>query len=81
MSDIRQKQKKCRTCKALTLHVATLKKMDMGCGFVAGNLFLCVITVGLWLPIFIFILGVGMFGNSLAPFGAKYRCQVCGRVN
>jgi len=81
MSNIKQKRKRCRTCKEKTLHVATIKKLDMGCGFIVGNLFLCLITVGIWVPIFIFILGLGMLNNSLAPMNAKYLCQKCGSRN
>jgi hypothetical protein len=81
VSEVKQKRKYCRECKRKTLHVATFEKQNLGCGFVVGNLFLCVITLGLWLPIFILMLGLGTFSNALAPFGAKYHCQVCGRVN
>lgn len=77
----KQKRKKCRECGRKTLHVAHIRHTDMGCGFVVGNLFLSVITLGLWLPIFVLIFGLGVFGNALAPLSAKYHCQVCGRRN
>ena len=80
-TEIKQKQKWCATCGLKTLHVATIKTQDMGCGFIVGNLFLCLITFGLWVPIFILVLGMGMFGNSLSPLGANYLCQGCGRRN
>jgi hypothetical protein len=79
MNESKQKQAYCKQCGRKTLHVAIIKKQDLGCGFIAGNIFLTIITLGLWLPIFILILGLVVFGNSLAPFGAKYHCQVCGR--
>jgi len=81
MTQIKQKRKRCRDCKRKTLHVATIERQNLGCGFIAGNLFLCLITLGLWLPIFLLVWGLGMLGNSMAPLGAKYHCQVCGRVN
>ena len=81
MAEIKQAQRMCRACGRKTLHVATIKKQDMGCGFVVGNLFLCVITLGIWIPFFVLIMGLGIFGNSLAGFGGKYLCQVCGRKN
>lgn len=81
LTDIKQKRKYCRECRKKTLHVATIKKQDLGCGFIVGNLFLCVITLGLWIPIFLLVLGLGLFGNSLAPLGAKFHCQICGRKN
>jgi len=80
-TETKQKRKYCKDCKKSTLHMATIKKQDMGCGFVVGNLFLCVITLGLWIPIFVLVFGVGIFSNSLAPMGAKYLCQACGRRN
>jgi len=80
-TEIKQKQKWCKACQRKTLHVATIKTQDMGCGFIFGNLFLCLITFGLWIPIFILIFGMGIFGNSLSPLGAKYLCQVSGRRN
>ena len=80
-TEIKQKQKWCDACQRKTLHVATVKRPDLGCGFMAANLFLCVITVGLWIPVFLIVLGLGLFGDAFAPLGAKYLCQVCGRRN
>ena len=80
-TEIKQKQKWCPTCGRKTLHVATVQTIDMGCGFWVINLLVCVVTLGLWLPVLIFVVGLGAFGNSLAPLGAKYLCQVCGRRN
>ena len=81
LTDTKQNQRDCKSCKRSTLHVATIQKQDLGCGFVLGNLILCVFTLGLWIPIFILILGMGIFGNSLAPLVAQYHCQVCGVKN
>ena len=80
-SQIKQKQKYCRGCRAYTLHVATVNTQDLGCGFLFANLILTICTAGLWLPIGLLVFGLGLFGNSVAPFGAKYRCQRCGRKN
>ena len=80
-TEIKQKQKWCPTCGRKTLHVATVKTQDMGCGFIFINLLLCLVTFGLWIPIFILIIGMGSFGNSISPWGAKYLCQGCGRRN
>ena len=80
-TEIKQCQRYCRSCERKTLHVATVKTIDMGCGFWALNLLACVVTFGLWLPVFVLILGVGACGNSFAPLGAKYLCQICGRKN
>lgn len=79
MSYTKQAQKFCRACKRKTLHIASVKQESMGCGFVLGNLILCVITFGLWIPIFMLALGLGMFSNSAAPLSAKFYCHDCGR--
>lgn len=81
MNETKQTHRYCSGCKRKTLHMATVKKQDLGCGFIGGNLFLCVITLGLWIPVFILILGLGVFGNSVSPLGAKFHCQTCGRQN
>lgn len=80
-TEAKQKRKKCRDCGKKTLHVALVKKTDMGCGFIVGNIFLSVITLGLWIPIFLLVFGLGTFANALAPWAAKYHCQICGRKN
>lgn len=77
----KQKRKKCRECGRKTLHVAHVRHTNMGAGFIAGNLILCLITLGIWLPIFALLLGLGILNNSLAPLAAKYHCQICGRRN
>ena len=78
-TELRQKQRWCKTCGRKTLHVATIKKQDLGCGFFAGHLFLSVVTFGIWIPIALLSLGLGIFGNSVSR--ARYLCQVCGRKN
>lgn len=78
---MKQKQKWCKGCRANRLHVASVNKQDMGCGFVCANLLLSVITLGLWLPVFILILSLGLFGNSISSLAPKYHCQMCGRKN
>ena len=75
----KQKQAWCKSCQRKTLHVATIQTQDMGCGFIAGNLFLCIVTVGLWVPIFLVIYGLGICANAMPK--TKYLCQVCGRQN
>ena len=77
----RFKVKRCRRCKARTKHERDIeKKLDMGCGFMLGNFVLCVITLGLWLPFFLLLLGLGMINNGLAPMNVRYRCVQCGRA-
>ena len=78
-TEVKQKQRYCKNCRAKTLHVATIKRPDLGCGFHMANLFLSVITFGLWIPIWIFATGLGMTGQVIAT--APYLCQRCGRKN
>lgn len=80
-TETKQKQKHCKTCNRKTLHVATITTHDVGCGFIAGNLLLCVVTLGIWFPFAVLLFGLCVFGNSIGPLGAKYLCQVCGRRN
>ena len=79
MIETKQKQKYCKDYGRKTLHVSMVKKMDMGCGFIFANLILCVVTLGIWIPIFLLVVGLGTFSNAFSF--AKYRCQGCGRVN
>lgn len=78
---LKQASKFCRRCQRDTLHIAQAKKQEMGCGFIVGNLFLCFITLGLWIPVFMLLLGLGVFGNAVSPLAAKYHCQACGTQN
>lgn len=55
----------CKDCGKKTLHAAKVEKQRLGCGFwgcafVAGNLFLCLITCGLWIPFLWLIPEVGL---------------------
>jgi len=81
MNSIKQKRKYCKECQKKTLHIATIKKQDLGCGFIVGNLFLCIITLGLWIPFFMLALGAGSLSNELTPLNARYHCQICGCKN
>ena len=64
-----QTQKHCTVCQRPTLHAKT--EQPLGCGF---QLLLTVLTLGLWLPLALLMIG----GKSIANATAGYRCQVCG---
>lgn len=67
-----QSQRYCPTCDRKTLHVKGRK--PLGC---FANVFMCVITLGLWVPIAVLSVGLGNLTNQLEP----HRCQACGKIN
>jgi hypothetical protein len=77
--EIKKKQRYCGECDRNTLHQATIEKANIGCAGIAVHLVLCVVTCGLWLPVFLTILYLGDFRKTLVSLLPKYHCQVCGR--
>ena len=78
-TEVKQSHRYCRTCGRKTLHVSMVKKIDTGCGFQFMNLILSVVTFGLWIPIWILLIGLSAFSGVVAT--APYLCQSCGRKN
>jgi hypothetical protein len=71
-----QKQAYCKGCKLKTLHMKLFTKRETS---LALHLFLCFITAGIWVPIFILILVLGSICNTLGGLGARWHCQKCGK--
>ena len=74
----KQAQKLCKNCGHRTLHVAIVKQESQGCSGVLVHLILCVVTLGIWIPIWLLVSGLGMINNAASPMGATWRCQQCG---
>ena len=69
---IYKKSKRCRRCKQNTAHTKIVTSTAH-----VGNLFLCVISCGLWLVVYGLVLCLAPF----ARFAAPWRCDVCGKKN
>jgi hypothetical protein len=63
---VHQASKWCGGCRRRTLHVKHTFGVGMG-------LLLTVLTAGLFIPVWIVII-------ALEGFGAKWRCQACGKA-
>lgn len=70
---LQQKSKYCRRCKSKTLHVKSQPK-KVGCG---AHVLLTLVTCGLWVPIAVLLMGLGIWADLFAP----YHCQACGKRN
>jgi uncharacterized protein (DUF983 family) len=70
---VTRKKQKCRTCKQRTMHARVTKRMA-SFEFL-GHAVLIVITLGIWLPVFLLVSA----WYSLQWTWAKYRCERCGR--
>jgi hypothetical protein len=75
-SEIQQQQKWCRSCRRYTLHQATVKQIETVAGQLSCGIFMCIITLGLWLPILL----IGMI-QAMRGKLSKWHCQQCGRRN
>lgn len=67
------KNRWCKACERKTLHVKGTAPKQSGC----GNVMLCILTCGLWIPFAILFYGIESLGSIFAP----YHCQQCGRKN
>lgn len=73
------KIQKCRKCRQKTRFERDAEAPEIkgfGC---LGHAVLCVLTLGLWLPVALILVGLGMIGNSARTVGVRYRCTGCGR--
>jgi len=62
------KRKRCRRCRGRTVH--SKAQQEVGCGAHVG---LCLLTLGLWLPVAMVVVAVQSFRNG----AAQWVCDEC----